>query len=125
MNDKDKEAFEKWLEAQNWYYDSFDNEYYQNGLKISIYGETEEAWQAACEYKQQEIDELKNVTYWTVEQDGKITRHISMADIEKLQAENIKLKREIEVLRQYSNKDCTAMADEVLKELDNQKGETK
>lgn len=58
MNDKDKEEYDKWLEAQNWHYDSFDNEYYQNGLKISIYGETEEAWQAACGYKQKEIDDL-------------------------------------------------------------------
>ncbi len=55
MNDKDKEAFEKWLEAQNWHYDSFDNEYYQNGLKISIYSETEEAWQDACEYKDKSL----------------------------------------------------------------------
>jgi len=42
MNDKDKEAFEKWF-AQN----------PVNKL------EAEEAWQAACEYKQKEIDALK------------------------------------------------------------------
>jgi len=35
-------------------------------------------------------------------------------EIKKLQEENKRLKREIEVLRLYGNKDCTAMADEVL-----------
>lgn len=34
--------------------------------------------------------------------------------IVNLKEENEKLKREIEVLRLYGNKDCTAMADEVL-----------
>ena len=151
----------------------------------------ERAWQAAClyikvwkaavEYKQKEIDELKNVTYWSVEQNGKVTRHISIAEVEKLQTENKqlltendilsgeiltykkmsddalkklaeaerfigtlnndfddiaeeeaaefnelmkdceelkienkRLKREVEVLRYYGNKDCTNMADKVL-----------
>jgi hypothetical protein len=36
------------------------------------------------------------------------------SDYEELKIENKRLKREIEVLRQYGNKDCTAMADEVL-----------
>lgn len=31
-----------------------------------------------------------------------------------VESENDSLRREIEVLRQYGNKDCTAMADEVL-----------
>ena len=34
--------------------------------------------------------------------------------IAELKAENAKLKREVEVLRLYGNKDCTAMADEAL-----------
>lgn len=42
MNDKDKEAFEKW---------------YTN--KESEFDNCKEAWQAACDYKQKEIDELK------------------------------------------------------------------
>jgi hypothetical protein len=75
MNDKDKEAFIAW---------------YKN--KESEFDNCKEAWQAACEYKQKEINELKNVTYWTVEQNGNVTRHISIVDIEKLQAENKKLR---------------------------------
>jgi hypothetical protein len=41
MNDKDKEAFEKWFD------------------KVEIKWDLEEAWQAACEYKQKEIDKLQ------------------------------------------------------------------
>jgi hypothetical protein len=33
----------------------------------------------------------------------------------ELKAENLRLKEEVRVLRQYGNKDCTAMADEALK----------
>jgi hypothetical protein len=36
--------------------------------------------------------------------------------MDRLEAENAKLIREIEVLRSYGNKDCTAMADEALEE---------
>ena len=39
---------------------------------------------------------------------------IQIEDKKKLQEENQRLRREVEVLRQYGNKDCTAMADEVL-----------
>lgn len=87
MNDKDKEAFEKWYSKETsdvLWEDS-------NGDEIVI-----KSWQAACEYKQKEIDELKNVTHWTVEQDGRVTRHISIAEIEKLQAENAKLRECVE-----------------------------
>lgn len=93
MNDKDKEEYDKWLESQNWHYDSFDNEYYQNGLKVSIYGETEEAWQSACEYKQKEIDELKTQdqiiakeikTYMTIAENLRTVVKINQAENAKL-----------------------------------------
>lgn len=42
MSDKDKEAFEKWYKDNNW-----------------MKGDLKEAWQAACEYKQKEIDMLR------------------------------------------------------------------
>jgi hypothetical protein len=38
------------------------------------------------------------------------------ADIKDLHAEVERLKREVETLRHYGNKDCTAMADAALKE---------
>jgi hypothetical protein len=82
MNDKDKESFEKW------HYENIANPPTLNEL-------INKAWIDACEYKQKEIDELKNVIYWTVEQNGKVTRHISIAEIEKLQAENEKLKKSL------------------------------
>ena len=72
---------------EKWFIDFWDNDFSDKGHHKLGF----EAWQAICDYKQREID--------------------------KLQAENIKFKTEIEVLRQYGNKDCTAMADEVLKEL--------
>jgi hypothetical protein len=48
MNDKDKEAFEKWWDE------------YPMGWKISgeLHKNTSDSWQAACEYKQKEIDDL-------------------------------------------------------------------
>lgn len=54
MNDKDKEAFEKWLEARLDV--SFEGELFPK--YIEYHSERYEAWQAACEYKQKEIDEL-------------------------------------------------------------------
>ena len=83
MNDKDKESFNKW------HYQNISNPPTLNDL-------IQKAWSDACEYKQKEIDEIKNVTYWTVEQDGKVTRHISISEIEKLQAENAKLRKCVE-----------------------------
>jgi SMC interacting uncharacterized protein involved in chromosome segregation len=45
----------------------------------------------------------------------KIANHVEWNEgFQRLEKENKRLKREIEVLRQYGNKDCTAMADEVL-----------
>ena len=47
MNDKDKEAFEKWYEDQKYWYDSWEDNYMQDGFIVSLPGETEQAWQAA------------------------------------------------------------------------------
>lgn len=57
MNDKDKEAFEKW------WHDRYD-EHVQfrdwQGCDLLHEGkdDNKDGWQAACEYKQKEIDEL-------------------------------------------------------------------
>jgi len=80
MNTKDNEAFEKWINLLDW-------SFYPIIHKPIVIDDMRIAWQAACEYKQKEIDNLKNVTYWTIEQDGRVTRHISIAEIEKLQEE--------------------------------------
>lgn len=45
----------------------------------------------------------------------KIANHVEWNEgFQRIEKENKRLKREIEVLRQYGHKDCTAMADEVL-----------
>lgn len=50
MNDKNQEAFEKWFA-------SLDESYLSRVIKLNR-GASQETWQAACEYKQKEIDEL-------------------------------------------------------------------
>ena len=40
-------------------------------------------------------------------------------EIDFLREENKKLKREVNILRQYGNKDCTAQADERLEQVEN------
>lgn len=50
MNDKDKEAFEKYVIENN-----VNKRQIWNELSL------DEIWEAACEYKQTEIDELKDV----------------------------------------------------------------
>ena len=52
MNDKDKEAFENW-------FTSLDESHLNRVIKLNR-GASQEAWQAACEYKQKEIDFLKD-----------------------------------------------------------------
>lgn len=67
MNDKDKEAFEKWAE---------ENGHTETRVRltelVTVYSElSREAWQAACEFKEKEIDELKleydKLTDWASE----------------------------------------------------------
>lgn len=76
MNDKDKEEFE------NFWDDNYDEKFpTPDKFRDSI------IWQAACEYKQKEIDELKT-------QDQIIAKEIKTyrAIAEKLQAESAKLR---------------------------------
>ena len=54
MNDKDKEAFEKWWDRAD-----YSGNPYNWDKHSFIYFELLNTWQAACEYKQQEIDEYK------------------------------------------------------------------
>ena len=97
MSEKDKEEFINW---------------YKN--KISEFDNCKEAWQAACEYKQKEIDYLRleydKLTDWAseykaenaklIEQDkimsGEIKTYMEIA--EKLQAENTELKQKLKTV---------------------------
>lgn len=55
MNDKDKEAFEEWwMEGFKGMSDMAVIKYVNVGKQTSLHG-----WQAACEYKQKEIDEIR------------------------------------------------------------------
>ena len=87
MNDEDKEAFE-----------IFYNKHYgfQDFRDAAI-----EAWQAACEYKQKEIDAIDCY----IERDEKV---------KKLQVENIKLR---ECVEHYGDMDDKAYVIQVLEEL--------
>jgi hypothetical protein len=75
MNDKDKEAFKAWY------------------LGINCYKEiSRDAWQAACEYKDKEIND-----------DEELLRDhmnsIGYRELKKLQAENKKLRQELEIAK--------------------------
>lgn len=67
-----------------------------------------------------DISTIENKTWYRmVMKECFITGHQSALDdeskkIQELEKENTRLKREIEILRLYGNKDCTSMADEVL-----------
>lgn len=83
MNEKDKEAFEKWWD-----------EIRLRGQ--STFGIVAITWQAACEYKQKEIDELekeKDYLYKKMENMRDIYKHS-----ERFQAENAQLRDEISEL---------------------------
>lgn len=60
MNDKDKEAFEKWFSTWN---------------RAEFPSLCKEAWQAACDYKQKEIDELEAKSSVLTEALEKILSH--------------------------------------------------
>lgn len=55
MTDKDKEAFKKWMQ----YEDRHDGVFGNNNNFTRDEWIADKAWQAACEYKQKEIDELQ------------------------------------------------------------------
>lgn len=59
MNDQDKEASERWFASLN-------NSHLSRVIKLNR-GASQEAWQAACEYKQREIDELKGIVMLAAE----------------------------------------------------------
>lgn len=92
MNDKDKEAFDRWNNDSGILPSEQLRIFFGMSEQERIKFALEQAWQAACEYKQQGIDELKNVAYWAYEKDGIVTRHISIADVQKLQAEVLEYK---------------------------------
>jgi hypothetical protein len=82
MNDKDKEAFEKWFETD---------------ARSLFYG-IEDIWKAACEYKQKEIDFLKdrnetNISKVTCINQVNDGLHILLKEAE---AENKKLREALE-----------------------------
>ena len=90
MNDKDKEAFTQkftfWI-----------NHYPSDRLNDwGLYELMKSAWQAACDYKQKEIDELEK------EKDYLCKKMENMRgiykDSEKLQAENAKLKEQDQII---------------------------
>lgn len=58
---------------------------------------------------QEEIDEL-----W--EEIERLRDELRQSSIDYTRAENERLREEVRVLRLYGNKDCTAMADEAMKE---------
>lgn len=95
MNDKDKEAFEKWwMEGFKGMSDMEVIKYVNVGKQTSLHG-----WQAACEYKQKEIDELEESlatrlakSYIAGKDLSKIIQKNLTNEVKKLQAENAKLR---------------------------------
>lgn len=87
MNDKDKEAFEKWIKTS---WAEIDPKDYPNLL-------SRDAWQAACEYKQKEIDELQKELVLI----DSITVREVLNTNKNLRAENEKLRECVEF---YANK---------------------
>jgi len=85
MTHKDKEAFENWFE-NNWQ-DSDDKDLFT------------EAWQSACDYKQKEIDELKNQDQIIAKE---IKTYIDIAN--RLQAENAELKQKLSTVWEEAEK---------------------
>jgi hypothetical protein len=80
MNDKDKEAFEKWFkDAWDIDFDAYD---FRHTIQVK-------AWQAACEYKDKEIND-----------DEELLRDhmnsIGYRELKKLQAENKKLREALD-----------------------------
>jgi hypothetical protein len=78
MNDKDLDAFNEWRNSTS--------------TRLDIH----DAWQAACEYKDKEIELLNNEISWLEEQ---IDDFMDEPDItiKKLQAENKKLREALEL----------------------------
>jgi hypothetical protein len=58
MNDKDKEAFENWIDNDVLSHDE-NNRFKNMSEQERVVFVTERTWQAACEYKDKEIGDLK------------------------------------------------------------------
>lgn len=108
MNDKDKEEYDKWLKDN---FSKLIDQGNKGGL-AKMNDDLTQCWQAACEYKQKEIDSIDCY----IERDEKI---------KKLQAENAKLVdalRDIEDYGEYpSHKETPKIwkiTNQVLKELE-------
>lgn len=90
MNDKDKEAFEKWWDEERGGKPL--NEDHVPVTEKQLYRWENEAWQAACDYKDKEYSNLIDAMTRTSQYNS------------RLQAENKKLK---EVLEFYANNQQT------------------
>ena len=90
MNDKDKEAFDKWWFNGFKGMSDMDIIKYKNvGKQSSLNG-----WQAACEHKQKEIDELEKEKDYLCQKMENM--RLIYKNSEKLQAENAKLRECVE-----------------------------
>jgi len=93
MNDKDKEAFEKWWQQL---YDNHVEFRDWQGCDLATDGKEDMryGWQAACEYKQKEIDDLNKY----VEFQANVMCDMGEIILEnkKLQSENSKLRECVE-----------------------------
>lgn len=90
MNDKDLDAFNEWRNSTS--------------TRLDIH----DAWQAACEYKQKEIDELEESLatrlakmYIAGKDLSKIIQNNLINEVQKLQAENAKLRQALEEAEQF------------------------
>lgn len=103
MNDKDREAFEKWMKNE----DRHDGVFGNNNNFTRDEWVADKAWQAACEYKQKEIQdiisfqnaEIIELNKKVSDQDDEYIKDVNYLDakIRKLQAENEELKKQIYV----------------------------
>ena len=109
MNDKDKEAFEKWAWGKE----------FPDGIPENVEFEPhqilKETWQAACEYKQREITLLENEISYLEET---IADFMDEPDIEikRLQSENEKLNEKVQRTKLFL-KERLSYADEDKDEL--------
>lgn len=110
MNEKDKEAFEEWFNCDLPELPKLHDAYERH------------IWQAACEYKQKEIDELKDQID---HQDSLIFEldqnvQVFMEKTKALQAENTKLREALAYIAKVYDRptDMKLKARQVLKELD-------
>lgn len=138
MNEKDKEAFEKWMAFE----DRHDGVFGNNNNFTRDSWIAERAWQAACEYKQKEIDDLNDLVFAIetnnksmeeqieylqaenaklIEQDQIISQEIkTYIDIaNRLQAENVKLKEYLEQISVMVNDERWYDIEHALKKLEN------